>query len=209
MRKRAGLFDLDGVIFDTEGQYTQFWSEQGNLLPSKVADFGIHVKGRTLKGILEQYFPDQQQADELIKRLNRFEQEMVIEYIPGAREFILGLKERGIKLAIVTSSNDEKMQKVYRLHPELQRMFDIIITADKINRSKPDPECYLMAAGHLGMQKEECVVFEDSFSGLEAGRRAEMKVVGLATTNPAEKIADKADIVIPDFRNPSYEDLMH
>ena len=59
------------------------------------------------------------------------------------------------------------------------------------------------------MKKEECVVFEDSFSGLEAGRRAEMKVVGLATSNPAEKIADKADVVVPDFRALSFTDILN
>lgn len=208
MKKKAGLFDLDGVIFDTEGQYTQFWSEEGKLLQES-SDFSARIKGRTLKEILDQYFPDQKQADEVIKRLSRFEQEMVIEYIPGAREFILGLKEQGVKLAIVTSSNDLKMQNVYRLHPEVKKVFDVIITADKITRSKPDPECYLLAARELGMKKEECVVFEDSFSGLEAGRRAEMKVVGLATSNPAEKIADKADVVVPDFRGLSFTDILN
>ncbi|HBO27618.1 HAD-IA family hydrolase [Culturomica sp.] len=208
MKKKAGLFDLDGVIFDTEGQYTQFWSEEGKLLQES-SDFSACIKGRTLKEILDRYFPDQKQADEVIKRLSRFEQEMVIEYIPGAREFILGLKEQGVKLAIVTSSNDLKMQNVYRLHPEVKKVFDVIITADKITRSKPDPECYLLAARELGMKKEECVVFEDSFSGLEAGRRAEMKVVGLATSNPAEKIADKADVVVPDFRGLSFTDILN
>ena len=208
MKKKAGLFDLDGVIFDKEGQYTQFWSEEGKLLQES-SDFSACIKGRTLKEILDRYFPDQKQADEVIKRLSRFEQEMVIEYIPGAREFILGLKEQGVKLAIVTSSNDLKMQNVYRLHPEVKKVFDVIITADKITRSKPDPECYLLAARELGMKKEECVVFEDSFSGLEAGRRAEMKVVGLATSNPAEKIADKADVVVPDFRGLSFTDILN
>lgn len=208
MKKKAGLFDLDGVIFDTEGQYTQFWSEEGKLL-QEGSDFSARIKGRTLKEILDRYFPDQEQADGVIKRLSRFEQEMVIEYIPGAREFILGLKEQGVKLAIVTSSNDLKMQNVYRLHPEVKKVFDIIVTADKITRSKPDPECYLLAASELGMKKEECVVFEDSFSGLEAGRRAEMKVVGLATSNPAEKIADKADVVVPDFRDLSFIDILN
>lgn len=208
MKKKAGLFDLDGVIFDTEGQYTQFWSEEGKLL-QEGSDFSARIKGRTLKEILDRYFPDQEQADGVIKRLSRFEQEMVIEYIPGAREFIFGLKEQGVKLAIVTSSNDLKMQNVYRLHPEVKKVFDIIVTADKITRSKPDPECYLLAASELGMKKEECVVFEDSFSGLEAGRRAEMKVVGLATSNPAEKIADKADVVVPDFRDLSFTDILN
>lgn len=58
MKKKAGLFDLDGVIFDTEGQYTQFWSEEGKLLQES-SDFSACIKGRTLKEILDRYFPDQ------------------------------------------------------------------------------------------------------------------------------------------------------
>ena len=134
------------------------------------SDFSARIKGRTLKEILDRYFPDQKQADEVIKRLSRFEQEMVIEYIPGAREFILGLKEQGVKLAIVTSSNDLKMQNVYRLHPEVKKVFDVIITADKITRSKPDPEVFLKAASFLSLDPGVCLVVEDAHAGVQAAR---------------------------------------
>ncbi len=90
----------------------------------------------------------------------------------------------------------------------MKEWFDVIVTADKITRSKPDPECYLLAAKELQYAPARCVVFEDSFSGLKAGRGAGMKVIGLATTNPPETIRDKADAVIPDFRDFSYDRLI-
>lgn len=199
MSFKAALFDLDGVILDTEGLYTRFWKEQGKLFHPGAEDFSARIKGHTLKEILAEYFPDPSRAREIVAEIGKFERQMPFRYIPGAEGFIRCLKERGIKLAIVTSSDNAKMSHVYRACPELKTMFDRIVTADKITCSKPDPECYLLAAEELGVKEEECVVFEDSFSGLEAGRRAGMTVVGLATTNPAVQIRDKADIVIPDF----------
>ena len=75
------------------------------------------------------------------------------------------------------------------------------MTANRVTRSKTDPQCFLRAAEELGFTPSQCVVFEDSFHGLEAGRRAEMTVVGLATTNPREAIKDLADMVIDNFEN--------
>lgn len=207
-KKIAGLFDLDGVILNTEGLYTQFWQEQGEMGHPEIPDFSQKVKGRTLKEILADYFPEPEREKEIVERLTVFEQQMPFEYIPGVEKFIGSLKENGVGLAIVTSSDEAKMKNVYRACPELKEWFDIIITANKIARSKPDPECYLLAGEELGMEKENCVVFEDSFSGLEAGRRAGMKIVGLATTNPADRISDKANIVIPDFRCFAYADFV-
>lgn len=206
-KKIAGLFDLDGVILNTEGLYTQFWQEQGKLGHPEIPDFSQKVKGHTLKEILADYFPEPESAKQIVERLTVFERQMPFEYIPGVEKFIESLKENGVILAIVTSSDEAKMQNVYRALPELKEWFDVIVTADKIVRSKPDPECYLLAGKEVGTEKENCVVFEDSFSGLEAGRRAGMKIVGLATTNPADRISDKANIVIPDFRYFSYTDF--
>ena len=110
-------------------------------------------------------------------------------------------------MAIVTSSDLDKMNIVYREHPELPSMVDEILTAERFAQSKPHPECFLLGASVFNVPIENCVVFEDSFHGLEAGNRAGMKVIGLATTNPAEAIKDKATLVIPDFEGFTYEKM--
>lgn len=207
-RRIAALFDLDGVILDTEGLYSRFWGELGRLFYPEISDFGSKVKGSTLTELLKNYFPEKAQADIIVRKMEEFERQMAFDFIAGAEGFIRDLKAHGVKLAIVTSSNDAKMREVYRVHPELKEWFDVIVTADKISRSKPDPECYLLAAEELQHTPAECFVFEDSFYGLDAGRRAGMKVIGLATTNSPESIRDKADVVIPDFRDFSYDNLM-
>lgn len=207
-RKMAGLFDLDGVILDTEGLYTQFWAQQGEWAHPEIPDFSSKLKGRTLKEILKDYFPQAHQAQELIRRLNEFEGRMSFRYVPGVLAFVEELKAEKMKLAIVTSSDEQKMKHVYAVHPELKELFDVIITADLITHSKPDPECYLLAAQKLEVEPTNCFVFEDSMSGLEAGCRAGMTVVGLSTTYPEEQVASKAVVVIPDFCRFSYPELL-
>ena len=91
------------------------------------------------------------------------------------------------------------MEAVYRSHPEFKGLFDAILTAEDFDRSKPDPDCYLKAAGRFGIAPEHCVVFEDSFNGLKSGRAAGMYVVGLATTNPTDAIRPLCDEVISDY----------
>ena len=99
----------------------------------------------------------------------------------------------------MTSSNRQKMASVYRAHPEFKVIFDAILTSEDFAESKPSPDCYLKAAARFGVPPMECVVFEDSFNGLRAGRAAGMKVVGLTTTNPESSIKELSDFQIPDY----------
>ena len=205
----AVLFDFDGVIMDTESQYTLFWDEKGKKHHPEIPNFGHHIKGQTLTQLYDQYFlqPEGLQP-QITKELNEFETKMEFHFIRGVEAFMKDLRERGVKMAIVTSSNDKKMSNAYRAHPELKDMVDCILTADCFTHSKPHPECFLKGAEMFQVPIENCIVFEDSFHGLEAGNRAGMKVIGLATTNPASAILDKAHLVIPDFVGFIYEKMI-
>ena len=133
---------------------------------------------------------------------------MKLPFVLGAKDFVQDLRQKGIKTAIVTSSDSSKMESVYNKIPEFKSMFDKILTAEMFEKGKPNPDCYLLGAKLFNAKIENCIVFEDSFHGLQAGRCANMKVVGLATTNPKEKIIDKADVIIEDFSNISIEKLL-
>lgn len=205
----AALFDFDGVVVDTEPQYTLFWDEKGQKYHPEIPNFGHHIKGQTLIQIYKQFFREPEGLqDEITRQLLDYELTMHFEYIDGVVDFMKELREKGVKLAIVTSSNDAKMANAYREHPELKTMVDFIVTADRVTHSKPHPECFLLGAEMLGVERDNCIVFEDSFHGIEAGNRAGMKVIGLATTNSAEAIADKCSLVIPDFTDLSVEKMM-
>ena len=196
------LFDFDGVLMDTETQYTRFWDDAGKKFVD-IDGFGHIIKGQTLVQILGKYFADHSEADRrlIVDMINDFERNMVFEFIPGAWEFLAELMQAGIPSAIVTSSNDQKMSQVYKAHPQLHTMVDAVLISEHFSRSKPDPECFLKGMEILGAIPQETFVFEDSLHGINAGRASGAHVIGLATTNPREVIAPLCDIVIDDFRH--------
>lgn len=194
------LFDFDGVVADTEPLYSVFWGRMAEKYRLGIPDFTSRVKGLTMDAIFGKFFPGASAGErqEIIRECMAFEQEMDIREVPGAVGFIHLLKQRDYKVGLVTSSPASKMQFALR-QLQLDHVFDTMVTADRIERGKPDPMCYCLAAADLAVTPGECVVFEDSFSGIEAGKSAGMKVIGLATTNPAASLKDKTYAVIPDF----------
>lgn len=193
------LFDLDGVIMDTETQYGIFWNRTGKELLG-LDDFGKRIKGQTLNHIISHFDGVSKSKDEIIRELYEYERNMSYDYIPGADEFMKDLHARGIPMAIVTSSNDAKMVNVRRAHPELWELTEAVLTSEHFSKSKPDPECFLKGMEVLGGRPEDTYVFEDSIHGINAGRAAGAKVIGLATTNTREAIVHLCDQVIDDFR---------
>ena len=113
-----------------------------------------------------------------------------------------------METAVVTSSDEKKMALVFKSKPEIKDLFDEILTASMFSHSKPHPDCFLLGARKFQTIPDNCYVFEDSFHGLEAGNRAEMNVIGLATTNSREAITDKANLVIDDFTGFTLEKML-
>lgn len=198
---KAALFDLDGVVFDTEPQYTIFWGAQCREFHPEHPGLEHEIKGQTLVQIYDAWFsgPLTEKQPLITERLNQYEQQMDYQFVAGFEDYIRQLRSKGVKTAVVTSSNQPKMEAVYQSHPEFRSLFDAILTSEDFERSKPDPDCYLKAAQRLGVKVEDCVVFEDSFNGLKSGRAAGMYVVGLSTTNPAEAIRPYCDEVIANY----------
>ena len=205
----AALFDFDGVVMDTETQYTKFWNEIGARYLPQIPNFGLRIKGQTLTQIFQHYFGELKNEQPLIEeRLKHLESEMVYEYIPGVVDFMCDLRRNKVKIAIVTSSNEQKMANVYKAHPELTELVDRILTSEMFPRSKPAPDCFLLGMKIFGTDPQHTYVFEDSFHGLEAGNASGAKVIGLATTNSREAIRDKARLVIDDFTQMSFQRML-
>lgn len=197
MNLKAVLFDLDGVLIDSEGIYTDFWSDIDRRYPTGVDDFAHVIKGTTLPDILSTYFPDPQVQADVRALLATQEREMSYRPFPGAIDLLQDLHNAGISTAIVTSSNRMKMRRLFSQIPELQTLTDTIVTDEDVTRSKPDPEGYLLAASRLEAPVGSYAVVEDSLAGLRAARAAHALVVGLTTTNPREDVEPLADITLP------------
>lgn len=202
------LFDFDGVIMDTETQYTLFWNKIGEQLFNR-KEFGMTVKGLSLTLIYGRFFTGEFEKliPEMNMRINELEQNMPYEYIKGVDILMQELKAKGIKSAIVTSSNDLKMQLVFKKHPYLRNLVDYVITENQFTHSKPHPECYQLAMKKLNVSSSEAVVFEDSIYGIEAGKAAGAFVIGVATTNGREQIEKLTDYVIDDFEGMTLDKL--
>ena len=200
MPHSIALFDLDGVILDTEGSYTAFWDDYGSRHFSE-KDFGLKIKGQTLVKILGDYFPEENERKAITDDINDFERNMSYPFVPGVENYIKSLKSNGIRTAVVTSSNLLKLDNVYRCHPGFREMFDMILTSEDFSESKPSPYCYLKAMRLFGAGPEDCVVFEDSLAGLQSARASGAFVTALTTTNPEEVVRNYADLVIRDFND--------
>ncbi len=196
MEKPIGfLFDLDGVLIDSEGTYTQFWAGVDKKYPTGIPNFAVAIKGTTLPEILKN-FPDAKVREEIEQGIVEFQNNMSYELFAHTLPFLNAAREKGVKMAIVTSSDEKKMARLYEQHPSFAENFDVVIDASMVTRSKPDPQGYLKAAAALGIAPENCYVFEDSLQGLKAGRASGAKVIALATTYPRERLEGMGDKVV-------------
>lgn len=202
--KYAFLFDMDGVIIDSNPVHKialrQFCKKHGYDLTEEHLREKIY--GRTNKDWIPNVFgsiPKEQvaaYADEkeaLFRELYRAD----ITPLKGLMEFLEQAKKLGIPQAIATSAPRANVDFTLE-HTGAGKYFQAILDEAFVNKGKPDPEIYLKTAAALGFDPRKCVVFEDSLSGVDAGKAAGCKVVGLTTTHTAEELS-KTDLCMKDF----------
>lgn len=173
------LFDMDGVVLDTEKLYTRFWQEAAQELGYPMTrehalgmrSLSREIGERQLKAYLGDSVDYYQVRDKRIELMNAFIEEYGVEIKLGICELLSFLKEKGIKTAIATSSPVDRTKK-YLSQVELVDEFDELISGHMVERGKPEPDIYLYAASKLGLKPEECMVLEDSPTGILAAYRA-------------------------------------
>lgn len=175
----AILFDMDGLVLDTEKLYTRFWQEAANTLGypmTKEQALGMRSLNRGA-GLakMQSYFGPDVDYDAIRKKriemMDAFVEKEGVTLKPGIRELLEFLKEHGIKTAIATSSPIERTIK-YLTSVGLQNSFDELVSGYMVEKGKPEPDIYLFAAEKLGTAPEKCMVLEDSPAGILAAYRA-------------------------------------
>lgn len=202
---RAAIFDLDGVIADTARLHHAAWQqlarEEGFELPP---DADERLKGvdrmASLAIVLEGATKDYSapERDELAERKNRHYRELVTQLtpadlLPGADRLLATLNEWGVPMALASAS---KNARAVIEGLGIAHRFAYIADAARVERPKPDPEIFLMAARGMGVPPRQCVGVEDAAAGVTAIKRAGMYAV--AVGNPS--VLDEADLVVPDLR---------
>lgn len=208
MKNIGFLFDLDGVLIDSEREYTRIWNEIEKEYPTGEENFASKIKGQTLSKILNDNYPDPDIKSTVTKRLHDLERMMTYRYCEGAEELLDFLNARSGKIAVVTSSDEVKMAHLYSDLPDFKARIGIIIDSSKVKNSKPSPEGYLLAARTLGTEIVKSIVFEDSVQGVMAGKNSGALVVGIAGTKTREELTPYSDLVIDKLNELNIEELI-
>ena len=212
---KAVIFDMDGVIADTNPHHQIAWrkyyQQYGRTLTD--ADFVEYVSGKHNRAILGHLFPGNSvevaDFDRLAAEKEALFREIYapdIVVVPGLVGFLKVLKEHGIKMAVATSAPVENLNFVIDAL-ELRPFFDELLHEKLVIHPKPDPEIYQKAMAMLGVSPEESIVFEDSMTGIRAGRDSGARVVGLATTHTVDELAEITNDVITDFTEMTWQRL--
>lgn len=175
----AILFDMDGLVLDTEKLYTRFWQEAAiasGYPMTKTQALGMRSLNRDAgRARMQSYFGNAVDYDAIrakrIELMDAFVEKEGVTVKPGIRELLNYLKEHGIKTAIATSSPMERTVR-YLASVGLQQSFDELVSGYMVERGKPEPDIYLYAAEKLGEKPENCMVLEDSPAGILAAYRA-------------------------------------
>ncbi|GAB3834464.1 HAD family hydrolase [Hymenobacter jeollabukensis] len=191
---KALIFDMDGTLIHNMHFHRRAWvdflGQHGIRLTEEEFEHYNHGTGlEIIRRLFGAELPaaDVQRLVQEKEALYRQQYGPHLRALPGLREFLTVARAQGLRLALATAGDAPNIDFVLD-GLQLRPYFDAIIGAEQVQRGKPDPEVFLLAAAALGVAPAECLVFEDSMTGIEAARRAGMAAVGLATTHPAAEL---------------------
>lgn len=194
--KKGAIFDMDGLMFDTERLYGESWmvmAEQFGQVPDpEFHKAAAGTAGETMRALIHRYYPDvdaQQLMDAVYHRVQALTAVEIPEK-PGLRKILKGLKAHGLKLAVASSSPQATIERNLRTAGVME-YFDAVVSSihPDIKDGKPSPDVFLFAARQIGIPPEDCYVFEDSLNGIRAGYAAgAVSVMIPDTMEPTEEI---------------------
>ena len=209
------LFDMDGVLVNNldvhREAFAEFFRRYG---VERSFDELSRVFGKGNDDIMGELMPREIVERVGIRELGNQKEAIYREIYaptitpqPGLLEFLAQSQRKGLRCAVGSSGFLANVDFVLD-KCAIRSYFSAIVAGDQVTKCKPDPEIYLTAAAKLGLEPKECIVFEDAEAGIEAGKRAGMVVVALATTFTREFLeTTDADLIIDDFRDISVERL--
>jgi beta-phosphoglucomutase family hydrolase len=212
-RKRGAIFDWDGVIINSAAQHEVSWErlarENGKPLPDNHFKRGFGMKNEVIIPELLGWTTAPVEIRLLSLRKEAIYREVVREQglsaLPGVEVWLRKLRDEQIPCVLASSTHRENITSTLGVLG-LEEFFPVIVTAEDVQRGKPDPEVFLTAAQRIGVESKDAVVFEDALVGIAAAKAAGMRVVAVATTEPKEKLGH-ADWIVDRLDELSVEQL--
>ncbi|MEI8201117.1 MAG: HAD family phosphatase [Eubacteriales bacterium] len=202
------LFDCDGVLVDSEPALAE-------IAATALRDFGAAAIPADFKpyiGMSEDMYLGEVTAKygvEFNETITHHVYEKYVELaanfvhpFPGMRDMLIRLKTAGCRIAVASSAEQIKVTTNLKLLDLPAAFFDVVITGSDIERKKPFPDIYLLAASRCGVSPDRCFVVEDAVSGIQAGKAAGMTCIGFTSSHTAEELREAgADIIVDDIRD--------
>ncbi|TAL15019.1 HAD family phosphatase [Patescibacteria group bacterium] len=204
---QAVIFDMDGVIVDTEPltdeHHKQYLQELGADLDAKPFEPQRGMNSRGTWEVFKTMYGLEHDIDFLIEsgRERYMEHLKTLDELPiidGVSELIHQLHATGYRIGLASSSNPKRI-KLFLNQLGLTDFFEVTVSGDDVKHGKPAPDCYLLAAKKLGVNPEDCVVIEDATFGVRAAKSAGMKCLGFAGLPHNDQDLSEADLIITDF----------
>lgn len=177
MQYKAAIFDMDGLLFDTERVFQETWQEIAKehniILDSSFIKTVTGTSGERLCQVIEEYYHISDGAAVVEDCQERVRRKLAIE-VPvkeGTREILEHFKRNNIKMAVASSSRIEQIESNLKISG-VRDYFDAVVSGTEVSHGKPAPDIFLYAAGRIGCPPSECLVFEDSENGIKAGHAA-------------------------------------
>ena len=187
--KQGAIFDMDGLLFDTERMYRDSWkqsAQQFGLVHNP--DFPRAVCGSSgahMREIILQYYPQVDAkafADDCILRVER-ELETHVPEKTGVRDILQYFKKHGVRVAVASSS--KRATVLHNLkQADILSYFDAVVSGDQVTHGKPAPDIFLLTAQQIGCEPENCYVFEDGTNGIRAGAAAGCTTIMIPDLTP-------------------------
>ena len=187
--KQGAIFDMDGLLFDTERMYRDSWkqsAQQFGLVHNP--DFPRAVCGSSgahMREIILQYYPQidaKAFADDCILRVER-ELETHVPEKTGVRDILQYFKQHGVRVAVASSS--KRATVLHNLkQADILSYFDAVVSGDQVTHGKPAPDIFLLTAQQIGCEPENCYVFEDGTNGIRAGAAAGCTTIMIPDLTP-------------------------
>jgi beta-phosphoglucomutase family hydrolase len=213
---KAVIFDMDGVIIDSEPAHVklenEIFKEYGIFIDEEEHNSFVGTTSHYMWRTIKNKYKLSQSLEELVENdRNRYFQMLSmrdesINIIDGIHELIKELHRNGIKMAIASSSPMNVIETVVN-NFQLNEYFDILVTGDYVQKSKPEPDIFLYASKKIGIKPYECVVIEDSKNGSIAAKKAGMKCIGFKNPNSGNQDLSCADLVIDSLLQVDYEKI--